>query len=80
MYSACFEPGPDAVCTSRAADWACAFYPDLEIEVEPKRILVSSDRRSEIELSLIWKAALANEKLQAQGKTYRDAVLGELLA
>lgn len=80
MYSACFEPGPDAVCTSGAADWACAFYPDLEIEIEPKQILVRSRRRSETELSLIWKVALANEKLQLQGKTCRDAVLRELLA
>lgn len=80
MNSISCEPVVDAVHALGAAEWARAFYPDLMAEIESGRIIVSSPKRSEAELSLIWKVALANEKLQSRGQARRDAVLCELLA
>jgi hypothetical protein len=80
MDSACCETSIDSVHAQGAAEWVRAFYPDLQVEVEQGRVLIRSDQRSKTELSLIWKVALANEKLQRQGRSHREGVLAELLA
>jgi hypothetical protein len=64
---------------TRAAEWAPAFYPDLEISLEAGRVTVASDSRSEGELRLIWRSALANEKLLLRGAAQRAAVLAALV-
>ena len=64
---------------SAAAGWLRAFCPDIEIENCGESIVLSSDSRARDELEVVWKCALANERLHARNTAPRANALAELM-
>ncbi len=64
---------------SVAAEWLRAFYPAIEIENRGENIVLSSDSRARDELEVVWKCALANERLHAMNAAPRAYALAELM-
>jgi hypothetical protein len=51
----------------------------VTLELREETVILSSEVREARQLALIWKSALANERLLERGATGRSAVLGRLL-
>ncbi|HWT31300.1 MAG TPA: hypothetical protein VN240_09785 [Propylenella sp.] len=74
------DVAPDAqALAASAAEWAQAFYPDVDITREAGSVALACESRGEGELRLIWRSALANDKLFAGGAAQRAAVLDALV-
>ena len=61
-----------------AAGWIMAFYPDISVRFEAGHASLSSAKRDEGALRLIWVASLVNEELLSRGAAQRAELLNEL--
>lgn len=79
LASAAVETGPDFATAQRAGEWVRQFYPDIAVTLDREAAQLVSDERDEAELTLIWRSALANERLLAEGAAPRAAVIDALV-
>ena len=56
-----------------------AFWPGAKAAVKPDVIMLLSDRHDAATLASIWKCALLNERLVADGSALRQLVLADLV-
>jgi hypothetical protein len=61
-----------------AAYWLAQFYSDLDVSWVGRKLVLRADARSESELGVLWRTALANERLHHAGRSYRSAALAAL--
>ena len=62
-----------------AAEWVKAFYPDVATSIDGEGICHASSERSERELRLIWRSAVANEALLARAAPERADLIEALV-
>lgn len=72
------DTGPDFAAARRAANWVSHFHPDVTVVMDRERAQLASPERSERALGLIWRSALANERLLADCADARERVIAAL--
>lgn len=73
------EAGSDPALVEQACEWLSLFYPDIAPVRSHDWLQLQSGMRSDEELALLWRCALANAELFAAAQTKRERVLAELL-
>lgn len=62
-----------------AAEWVKAFYPDVTTSLDDESVRLASSERSERELLLIWRSAIANEALLVRAAPERAGLIEALV-
>lgn len=61
-----------------AIHWLAQFYSDLDVSCHGDKFILRADHRSDTELGILWRSALANERLYDAARSTRASALATL--